>query len=109
MGPRVPSSSVRAGVAVWLTAAVALVLSACSSGSTGEADLVNGKQQFAAKCGSCHVLSRAESKGTVGPNLDQAFQQSLKDGFPRSGIRGVIYEQILHPSTFEHEGDKRVD
>jgi plastocyanin len=109
MGPRVPSSSVRAGVAVGLTAAVALLLSACSSGSTGDADLVAGKQQFVAKCGSCHVLNRAGTKGTAGPDLDQAFQQSLKDGIPRSGIRGVIHEQILYPANFENEGGKRAD
>ncbi len=29
-----------------------------------------GKQLFAQTCGSCHTLSNAETKGTVGPDLD---------------------------------------
>ena len=29
------------------------------------------------ECGSCHALARAGTKGTVGPNLDAAFPQSL--------------------------------
>lgn len=108
MGPRV-FSSVRAGVAVVLSASATLALSACGSGSTGDADVVAGKQMFVSKCGSCHVLNRAGTKGTVGPNLDQAFQQVLRDGIPRSGIRGVIHDQILYPADFSKEGNKRAD
>ena len=62
-----------------------------------EPDLVNGKQLFAAKCGSCHALARAETRGTVGPNLDQAFVRDLRDGFKRDTIRGVVHQQILYP------------
>ena len=51
-----------------------------------------------AKCGSCHVLARAQTKGTTGPNLDEAFQQALKDGMKRSGFTGAIHGQILHPN-----------
>lgn len=79
--------------------AVALGLSACGSGGEEPADLVAGKQQFVAKCGACHVLSRAETKGVAGPNLDTAFSQALADGMNRETVRGTVYDQILHPAT----------
>ena len=63
-----------------------------------EGDLVNGKRLFVQKCGSCHILARANAKGTTGPNLDQAFQRALKDGFKRDTIRGVTEKQILYPN-----------
>ena len=47
---------------------------------------------------SNHVLNRAGTKGVTGPNLDQAFQQSLKDGLGRSGIRGAVRSQINAPA-----------
>jgi plastocyanin len=79
--------------------AATLVLSACSAHDQGsDANLITGKQLFVSKCGSCHVLNRAQTKGTTGPNLDEAFQQALKDGMPRSGIRGAVHGQILHPN-----------
>jgi plastocyanin len=62
-------------------------------------DMVNGKKLFVAKCGSCHILNRASTKGTVGPNLDQAFVRALHDGFKRSAIRGVVEKQILYPNV----------
>jgi mono/diheme cytochrome c family protein/azurin len=61
-------------------------------------DLVAGKRAFVQKCGSCHALRRAGTKGTVGPDLDQAFQQAEKEGFGESAIRGVIKKQILFPA-----------
>jgi plastocyanin len=66
--------------------------------SDGEADLVAGKKMFAEKCGSCHTLARANTKGTQGPNLDQAFAQPLASGMERSGIEGAVHEQILNPA-----------
>lgn len=61
------------------------------------ADLVHGKQLFVERCGACHTLARAGTRGTVGPDLDTAFAQSLRDGFGRSTVRGVVHEQILYP------------
>ena len=63
-----------------------------------DADLVAGKQLFVKNCGSCHVLNRAGTKGTTGPNLDQAFQRAEKDGFGESAIRGVSSKQIEYPN-----------
>jgi mono/diheme cytochrome c family protein len=86
----------RAAAIAILAAAVPLV-SACSV-KDKEADVVAGKQQFVQKCGACHTLARAGTKGTQGPNLDEAFQQATKEGFGESAIRGVVYQQILHPN-----------
>jgi mono/diheme cytochrome c family protein len=78
--------------------AVVPALSACGGVKDPQADVVAGKQLFVSKCGSCHTLSRAGTKGTTGPNLDQAFQQSLKEGFGNTAVRGVVYKQILFPN-----------
>jgi plastocyanin len=61
-------------------------------------DLVRGKQLFVAKCGSCHTLARAGTQGTVGPNLDQAFAQSRRDGLRSNDIRGVVNFQVVYPN-----------
>jgi plastocyanin len=99
MGPVPSSRGLRGALAGIAAVAATLVLSACSAHDQGsDANLITGKQLFVAKCGSCHVLSRAQTKGTTGPNLDEAFQQSLKDGMKRSGIRGAVHGQILHPN-----------
>jgi mono/diheme cytochrome c family protein len=80
--------------------AVGLVLTGCGSDVKGEhADLVKGKQLFVQRCGACHTLARAGTRGTVGPDLDAAFSQSLSEGFKRSVVKGVVREQILYPSV----------
>lgn len=77
--------------------AIAALASGCGL-KEQEPDLVAGKQQFAEKCGSCHTLARAGSKGIQGPNLDEAFRQSLADGMDRAGIRGAVFDQIENPA-----------
>jgi plastocyanin len=110
MGPRLHLPGLRASVTVALVAGATTLLAACTNTASSNPDLVSGKKLFASKCGSCHVLARAGTKGTVGPNLDLAFQQPLKDGLRRSGIRGVIHDQILYPPNFDlDEGGKRPD
>jgi mono/diheme cytochrome c family protein len=61
-------------------------------------DAANGKKLFVQKCGSCHVLRRAGTKGVTGPNLDEAFQQDRRDGYKTDSIRGVVHQQILYPN-----------
>jgi mono/diheme cytochrome c family protein len=74
-------------------------LSACESDNVAkDADLIAGKKAFAQKCSSCHVLARADAKGAQGPNLDESFRQSLRDGFGRDTIHGVVMSQIEHPA-----------
>jgi plastocyanin len=80
-------------------AALAVGLAACSdNAATKDADLVAGKKAFVQKCGSCHVLGRAATKGTQGPNLDEAFREALKEGFGRDTVRGIVHHQIYHPA-----------
>ncbi|MGA8363528.1 MAG: plastocyanin/azurin family copper-binding protein [Solirubrobacteraceae bacterium] len=88
-------------LATLLTAsgATLLALGGCGSIKHGEnANLILGKQQFVAKCGACHMLARAETKGTVGPNLDEAFRGSLAEGLGRSAIRSVVQYQVEYPN-----------
>jgi len=75
---------------------VAAALSGCGVTNPGE-NVVNGKQQFVAKCGSCHVLSRAGTKGITGPNLDMAFARARQDGFGESTFEGIVHRQIGQP------------
>lgn len=87
----------RAAVPVALAAA-AIAVSGCSNaGSQDSADLVNGKQLFVSKCGACHTLSRAGTKGVTGPNLDEAFAVARHEGWGDNAIRGVVLGQILYP------------
>src|SRR4051812_5081812 len=82
-------------------AAFAAGLSALASGCAGtekDPNLVAGKQMFVKNCGSCHVLARAGTKGTTGPNLDEAFRQPLQEGFGRDAVRGVVADQIAYPN-----------
>jgi plastocyanin len=109
MGPRTRLPGLRVSACVALAAGAVSVLSACTNTVSSNPDLITGKKLFAQKCGSCHALGRAGTKGTTGPDLDQAFQQSLKDGIPRSGIEGIIHDQILYPASFAAEGAKRAD
>ena len=75
-------------------AALIAALGGCNAKEGNNANLVDGKKLFVSKCGSCHTLARAATKGTVGPNLDDAFQQAVKDGFGDSAIRAMVHEQI---------------
>jgi len=81
-------------------AALATGLTACESDNVPkDADLIAGKKAFAQKCGSCHALNRAQTKGTQGPDLDDAFRQALSDGLGRDTIHGVVLDQIDHPAA----------
>jgi plastocyanin len=78
--------------------AVALATTGCSVKGGADANLIAGKKAFVGKCGSCHTLARAETKGVVGPNLDEAFRASLQEGANRDTVRGVVEKQIQIPN-----------
>jgi plastocyanin len=77
--------------------ASALLLAAC--GREEPPDLVNGKTLFVGEgtCGSCHALARAGTKGTQGPNLDDAFAAARRDGMNEATVEGVVHRQIGFP------------
>jgi mono/diheme cytochrome c family protein len=76
----------------------AIAVSGCSVKGADNANVIVGKQTFVAKCGSCHTLSRAGTKGVVGPNLDDAFRASIVEGLERDSVRGVVEDQIRLPN-----------
>jgi mono/diheme cytochrome c family protein len=92
----------RAALCAAIVAAVP-ALSACGGVKEKEPDVVAGKQLFVKKCGACHTLNRAGTKGTTGPDLDEAFQQSLQEGFGETAVRGVVLKQILYPNRLPND------
>ena len=76
------------------TLAGALGASGCGG---SKPDLAKGRQLFTQRCGTCHVLADAGTKGVIGPNLDDAFKQDIADGLGRSTIEGVVNKQIALP------------
>lgn len=94
MHRRPPHTAKKAAAAV-IAIALAVAVSGC--GNDSKTDLANGKTLFIAKCGGCHTLARANTVGTQGPDLDDAFRQSRKDGMGDT-IQGVVEAQIKYPS-----------
>jgi plastocyanin len=83
-----------------LLLALILTVAGCSAKQGENANVIVGKQQFVAKCGSCHALARAGTKGTVGPDLDESFRYAVNEARGRPAIRGVVEYQIRYPNPF---------
>ena len=78
-------------------AAIAAIAATAGCGVNKDADTAQGRQLFVQSCGSCHALSEAGTKGNIGPNLDDAFKESISNGLGRSTIEGVVKGQIALP------------
>ena len=91
--PRAPRPALALGAVLLV---LGLALAACGR---DEPDLSTGKAQFVEKCGQCHVLARAGTAGTQGPNLDAAFRAALAKGMDRDTVKGVVEDQIAHPRS----------
>jgi plastocyanin len=87
----------RSSATLAVLAAMSLMLGAGCRVKDTAGNEANGKKLFVAKCGACHVLERAGTRGVTGPNLDAAFRQDRRDGIPSDTIRGVVHQQILYP------------
>jgi mono/diheme cytochrome c family protein len=94
-----PVSAGRKLVRMAVTAVLALGLGGCALKGGQNVSSIEGKTLFIKNCGSCHTLARANSKGTIGPNLDDAFAESLSQGFGRNVIGGIVEQQIEYPNT----------
>jgi plastocyanin len=77
----------------------ALAAGALAVGGCGrdDSDLVNGKTLFVERCGACHAMARANTKGIQGPNLDHAFLVARADGMNAKTISGITHRQIAYP------------
>lgn len=78
----------------------ALLAGGCGGGGEvtdqAGADVANGKMLFMGdgRCGSCHALADAGTTAQVGPNLDQAWAYSCKQGFEQKTYFDVVRNQI---------------
>jgi mono/diheme cytochrome c family protein len=77
--------------------AASLLVGATGCDLQENADLENGQQLFAQKCGTCHALTGAGTTATIGPNLDDAFKQSRAEGMDQDTFEGIIESQIENP------------
>jgi cbb3-type cytochrome c oxidase subunit III len=85
---------VRPGAAV-VAVATALLAAGCGTGGIASGgDQSTGKKLFLSKCAGCHTLADAGSHGTIGPNLDDAFTYSRRQGFKQVTIEQVVRDQI---------------
>ena len=80
-------------------AVLAMALGGCALKGGQNVSLVEGKTLFIKNCAQCHTLARANAKGLVGPDLDDAFLESLQVGEGRSVIEGEVESQVEYPST----------
>jgi mono/diheme cytochrome c family protein len=88
----------RTAIRLIAAAGVVLAVGGCAV-KHPTANLVSGKVMFQKTCGSCHTLSHANTSGTTGPNLDDAFRQDKSDGVKSTSIQGLIDSWIRYPNT----------
>jgi mono/diheme cytochrome c family protein len=67
-------------------------------------DASHGKELFLQSssqpsCASCHTLADAQSTGTLGPNLDEAFKYDKQQGFSIQSMEDLIRGQIAYPEA----------
>lgn len=92
-----------------LLALLALALAGCGTGGPVDSEVAsNGQELFTQKCGGCHELQAAGTRGTVGPSLDAAFAASREEGFAEDSIREVVLGQMRFPMPPMPEPDSDV-
>ena len=76
-----------------------LALAGCGTGGLGDEETAagNGQELFQQKCGGCHTLADAGTRGTTGPSLDDAFAVPIEEGFDETSIREVVLGQMRYP------------
>ena len=92
-------------VRVACAVAAVLTLAGCGTGGyTASGNQGSGKQLFVKGCGACHTLAAAGTAGTIGPNLDNAFQAAREAGMKTSTFRQVVHDQIMFPISKPSSG-----
>jgi len=77
---------------------VAFLLTGCGAVKrVTSGDPSEGKKLFNDKCASCHTMADANSQGTIGPNLDDAFSSDKQQGFSLQTMADVVRGQIAYP------------
>jgi hypothetical protein len=77
-------------------AALALGASLLAGCARTNPTCAKGKHLFTSSCAPSAIPSRdANTKGTIGPDLDKAFQQSIADGLGRDTVEGVVPSRSL--------------
>lgn len=64
---------------------------------TESADSSRGRLLFIQKCGACHTLAQAGTKGLAGPDLDSAFAAARAVGEDSDTVEGIVSAQIDNP------------
>ena len=85
--------------AVAVVGLATLALAGCGTGglaNENSVDVADGKLLFIKNCGGCHVLREAGTRGTQGPNLDDAFAGPRSEDFSESTIQQVVDDQIKY-------------
>jgi cytochrome c oxidase subunit 2 len=85
-----------------LVALILALATGCGTGGPAKGGNANqGKKLFqtTGQCGGCHTMKDAGSRGQIGPNLDEAFEQSRKERYKDSAIKNVVLDQIRFPTT----------
>jgi cytochrome c6 len=59
-------------------------------GAASPSQVAHGKQVFADRCGSCHTLKAAGTRGGVGPNLDEVKPDEATVKTTVANGRGVM-------------------
>ena len=83
-----------------LLLALAFVLAGCGTGGIVDEEAAgSGEAQklFTQKCGGCHTLEAAGTRGTIGPDLDGAFRTPRAEGFDETSIREIVLGQMRFP------------
>jgi mono/diheme cytochrome c family protein len=79
---------------------LAIGTAGCGTGGLSEGGSISqGQRLFKDNCGTCHTLAAAGTSGTIGPNLDAAFQVAHDRDYKESTIREVVAKQIMYPTT----------
>jgi cytochrome c2 len=80
-----------------LLAALGVIVAAGSGCGTSSPDVTRGRVLFIQRCGVCHQLAEAGSKGQIGPDLDAAFAAGRAVGMDSDTIEGIVAAQIEYP------------